>query len=186
MRLRLFALLVPLAAAAPLLGGCDDNSFLVDVILSTDTVTVGLPGSGSRSALDLARTTLGAPLLRAPETLADAGEWDLALRRADGVFSLRPNELTGTGFRGAGIGPSSTPFETIEKAPRGNSSYSSEPRVITVGSTYVLRSRQFAAGLAACHKFAVMKVLALDQAAGTAQIALKINENCDDERLTDD
>jgi hypothetical protein len=185
-RLRLFALLVPLAAAAPLLSACDDNNFLVEVILSTDTVTVGLPGSGLRSALDLARTTLGASLLRAPETLADAQEWDVALRRADGVFSLRPNTLTGSNFRGAGISVSEKPFDTVDKAPRGNSAYSSEPRVLTVGSTYLVRSRQFAAGLSVCQKYAAVKVLALDQAAGTAQLALRINENCDDERLTGD
>lgn len=187
MRLRLFALLLSIAAVAPLMSACEDNGFLTDVIISQDTVTVGLPGSGRRSALDLARTTLGAPLLRAPETLADAGEWDVGLRRSEaGVFSLRPNPLTGSQFRAAGIALSTTAFDNLEKAPRSTSDYSTEPVTLTVGNTYVLRSRQFAAGFSVCHKYAAVKVMALDQAAGTAELAIKINENCDDERLQDD
>ena len=186
MRLRLLALLIPIAALAPLMSACEDNGFLTEPIISQDTVTVGLPGSGRRSALDLARTTLGAPLLRAPETLADAGEWDVGLRRTGAVFSLRPNLLTGTGLRSAGIALSSTAFDNLDKAPRSTGAYSTEPTALTVGSTYVLRSRQFSAGFSVCQKYAAIKVLALDQAAGTAELAIKINENCDDERLRDD
>lgn len=187
MRLRLFALLLSAAALAPLMSACEDNGFLTEVIISQDTVTVGLPGSGRRSALDLARTTLGAPLLRAPETLADASEWDVGLRRSEaGVFSLRPNQLTGTGLRAAGILLSTTPFDDLEKAPRSTSEYSTERVALAVGSTYVLRSRQFAVGFSVCQKYAAIKVMALDQAAGTAELAIKINENCNDERLQDD
>jgi hypothetical protein len=185
-RLRLLALLAPLVLAAPLLSACEDNSFLVDVLLSTDTVTVGLPGSEMASALDLARATLGAPLLRRPETLRDAQEWDVTLRRTGTAFSLRSNQAIATGVRGAGISPTSSSFETVERAPRETSSYETDPVALSVGATYFIRSRQFSAGLGVCQKFAKMKVLALDQAAGTAQLALVVNENCDDERLTDD
>lgn len=186
MRLRLLTLLAPLALAAPLLSACEDNGFLADVLLSTDTVTIGLPGGETASAVDVARTFLGASLLRRPETVRDAQEWDVALRRTGTVFSLRPNEALATGLRGAGIAQANTPFETAEEAPRETSAYSSDPVALAVGNSYFIRTRQFPAGVSLCVKYAKMKVLALDQAAGTAQLALVINENCSDERLTDD
>jgi hypothetical protein len=185
-RLRLLTLLAPLALAAPLLSACEDTGFLPDVFLSKDTVTLGLPGSELPSALDIARPSIVAALLVRPEALSSAGEWDLGLRRSGAVFSLRPNEATGAGVRGAGIAVSPTPFETAEEAPRATSAYSTVALPLTVGTTYFSRSRQFAVGVGACVRYAKIKVLALDQAAGTAQLALVINENCDDERLTDD
>jgi hypothetical protein len=179
-------LLIATFASVALLSACEDNPYLAEAIISSDTVTLALPGEGRYSALDIARAFPGAPLLRAPETLADAEQWDVGLRLNDGVFSLRANELTGNplGLRGAGIGSSGIPFETIDKAPSDLGAYASKLVAIVVGQTYVIRSRQFVLG-GHCHKFAVTKVLAADVAAGTARLALKVNELCGDERLSD-
>lgn len=186
MRFRFLALAATLAVSAPLLSACEDNGFLADVLLSTDTVTIGLPGGPLASALDLVRETGTSPLLRRPETLADAQSWDLALRRTEGGgLALRPYEATGTGLRGASIAIADRDYDRAEKAPRPIGAYSSATMPLSAGATYYVRTRQFT-GFGVCHKFAKIKAVALDVAAGTATIAVVINENCDDERLTDD
>jgi hypothetical protein len=183
-RLRLIALLAPLLACAPLLGACDDNGLLSELILSPDTATVALPGSSVGSALDIVRTTSNR-LVRMPERLEDAEQWDVALRRTEaGALVLRPY-IPVSGARGAGLAPTSEAFEQIDEAPRGDGSYSSNPVLVTAGATYFLRSRQFSGNGLVCVKYAKLKVVTVDPAAGTARFAMVINDGCDDERLAD-
>jgi hypothetical protein len=182
-RLRYFALLLSLFAFAPLLTACEDG-LLTDAVVVPDTARIALPGGSTGSAIDIVRPTSGAQLVRFPERVGDAEQWDVALRRsASGGLELRPYQPLGGGSASAGIGVGSGSFETIEEAPRADAAYQTAPLPITANGIYFIRSRQFSGG---CVRYAKARVVELDAAAGTARIALVINLGCDDERLTDD
>lgn len=188
MRLRFLTLLASLLAVAPLLTACEDDGFLQDAIVLTDTVVLGLPGSDRGSALDLVRASSNATLVRRPERLQDAEQWDIALRRNEaGALVLHPYDALGTGARGAGITVADRDFATIDEAPRGNAAYGDDDVAATLNTTYFFRSRQFASSLGgSCVKYAKAKIIEVDQALSRVRFALAINENCDDERLSDD
>lgn len=185
MRLRFLALLAALACA-PLLTACQDNGFLADLVLSPDTAVIGLPGSAQGSALDIVRASAGARLVRRPERVEDAEQWDVSLRRTEAGLVLRPFQPIGSPLRGAGLAVASGDFDAIAEAPRSNAAYSSEDLPLAANGVYFVRSRQFASGGLPCVKYAKLKVLELNAAAGTVRFAAVINEGCDDERLADD
>ncbi len=167
-----------------MLTACDDNSFLGELVLSADTATIGLPGSAEGSALDLVRATAGARLVRRPERVEDSEQWDVSLRRAEsGALVLRPFDPPASQTAGAGITGAPSNFDAIDKAPRGSASYAQEDVPATANAVYFVRSRAFSG---VCYKYAKLKVLEANPTAGTARLALVINEGCDDERLTDD
>lgn len=189
MRLRILVPIVSLLAVVPLLAACDDDGLLQDAVISADSADLGLPGSASRgSALDLVRTSANATLVRRPERLADAQQWDVAVRRTpSGAFVLRQYDAEGTGVRGAGIAVTTQSFDAIEEAPRSLAAYTFNGDVpLSANGVYFFRSRQFGGGIGlVCVKYAKARVVALDPAAGEVRLALVINENCDDERLSD-
>lgn len=187
MRLRFLALLASLFACAPLLSACDDNNLLATLILSSDTTTIGVPGGTAEgSAIDIVRSSGDFDLVRNPERLTDAEQWDLAVRRTETGLVFRPFTPVASTFRGAGITVATRSFEDIDEAPRGSTAYSTEAVPVTLNGVYLLRSRQFASSTLLCVKYAKIRVLEVNQAAGTVRMSLVINEGCDDERLSDD
>jgi hypothetical protein len=186
-RLRFLALLASLLACAPLLSACEDGNLLGTLILSADTTAIGLPGGNAEgSAIDIVRSSGDFDLVRNPERLTDAEQWDLALRRTSAGLVFRPFTPVASTLRGAGITVATRGFADVEKAPRGTSAYSSDPVPVTQGGVYLLRSRQFLSGSSVCVKYAKIQVLEIDQALSTVRFAVVINEGCDDERLADD
>ena len=187
------ALRLPLIAAAALtclaagLSACDDNPFLAEILLTRDTVLIAAPTAGADlpSAIDLVRQNR-VNFTRRPETLQDAQVWDFALRDAGGSLVLRPYQPIGTTSGGAGIAPAAGDFEALDEAPRTESTYGTAPVTLSQGQVLYLRSRRFSSGLGACVKYARAKVVELDAAAGTARLAIVVNDNCTDERLVED
>jgi DNA-binding transcriptional LysR family regulator len=180
------AALVLLSAVA--LAACGDSSTAVEARIVSDTVTLAVPSAEASepSAIDLVRDQPPFTFRRFPERLGDAQQWDLALRRADAGLALRPYSIPGAALRGTGIAVASTDYDRLDRAPRGTAAYRFSTTPIALGTTYVVRSRQYAPGPGAvCTKYGKLKVVALDAAAGTARIAVSVNENCEDERLTD-
>lgn len=188
MRFARFAVLLSvLLASGVMMGACGDDPLFPDVALTTDTVTLTVPGTDLPSALDLVRIQPPFTLLRRPELVRDAGEWDIALRREGAALVLRPYEAPGSPYRGAGVALASQDYDRIADAPRGNSSYSATGVAATQGGAYFMRSRQYPTSSGQlCVNYAKAKLLSLDAAAGTAQVAIVLNDNCDDERLKDD
>ena len=188
MRFARFAVLLSLLfASGALLGACGDDPLFPDVALTTDTVTLTVPGAELPSALDLVRIQAPFSLLRRPELVRDAGEWDIALRRSDGGLVLRPYEAPGSPYRGAGVAAAPEDYDRIDEAPRSTGAYSATSIPATPGGVYFMRSRQYPnSNGTLCVNYAKAKLLALDAAAGTAQVAIVLNDNCDDERLEDD
>ncbi|HEX8393757.1 MAG TPA: hypothetical protein VF665_15560 [Longimicrobium sp.] len=185
MRFTPFVLLIfPLAAAG--MTACEDTSIFNEVILLTDTVTIGVPTgpSGLPSAINISRPNGVEPVVTRPETPGDANLWDFALRQgAGGELVLRPRVSTEGGI-GPGILPTTQAFENISRASRARSEYLTTPVTLTVGSAYLLRS-QYSNGVSSCGGYAKAKVLELNPAQATAKFALVLNERCDDERLED-
>lgn len=187
MRLRLFALLASLLACAPLLSACDDSGLLAELILSADTAVIGLPaGNAAGSAIDLVRASGDFDLVRNPETVADAEQWDIALRSTAAGLVFRPFSPVASQLRGAEIAVSTRAFDDLDDAPRGNSTYTRDPVPVTPNGVYLLRSRQFTSSSVFCVKYAKMRVLEVNAALQTVRVAVVINEGCDDERLADD
>jgi hypothetical protein len=182
-----FAVLLSIVfASSALLGACEGDSLFPDVALSVDTVTLTVPGVDQPSALDLVQAQPPFLLLRRPELVRDAQEWDVALRRGTTGLQLRPQEIPASQLRGAGITVANQDYDAITEAPRGTSSYGNDPVAVTTGATYFIRSRQYPVQTVLCVNYAKAKIVAMDAAAGTAKIALTQNNNCDDERLADD
>lgn len=177
MRAVLYAGLLLLPAAA-LMGGCDDT-FLGDPILARDTAFVAAPTSESGRATAIDLSNGNAP--RRPEFPFDAQQWDLQLRQNGGAFFLAPIQ-NNTVRRGAGVRAATGEFEQIDEAPRDRDTYSNEPIAVTEGSVYFAHSRDITG--AGCHKWAKLRILDLDAAAGTADLVVVSNQSCDDERLT--
>jgi hypothetical protein len=184
---RLSVLLMTLFASTALLGACGDDPLFPDVALTTDTVTLTVPGAQAPSALDLIRIQPPFALLRHPELVRDAGEWDIALRRGETGLVLRPYDAPGSPYRGAGLTRAEGDYDGITEAPRATSAYASTPLAAAQGNVFFFRSRQYPSqGGALCFNFAKARILELNAAAGTARVALVINDNCEDERLEDD
>ncbi|HEY0015870.1 MAG TPA: hypothetical protein VGC13_06105 [Longimicrobium sp.] len=184
---RLSVLITTLFASSALLGACGDDPLFPDVALTTDTVTLTVPGAEAASALDLVRIQPPFVLLRRPELVRDAGEWDIALRRTGAGLTLRPYDAPGSPYRGAGLVVATQDYDRIREAPRATSAYAADPLAVSANSVYFFRSRQYPTSTGSlCVKFAKARILAMDAAAGTARVALVINDNCEDERLEDD
>lgn len=183
---RLSFLLTAFLASSALLGACGDDPLFPDVMISVDTVTVTVPGSTAPSAIDLVRTQPPFSLLRSPELIRDAGEWDITLRRGASGLVFLPFDQPGSPLRGAGITRSNRGFDDLAEAPRAVGAYGETPLPVTADAVFLLRSRQYPQSGSLCVNYAKAKVLAVDEAAGTAEVAIVINDNCDDERLEDD
>jgi hypothetical protein len=165
------------------LTACDDPLARGPVLLLQDTVVIAVPTEGldRASAIDLIREA--APgLLRFPERAEHAGQWDFALRRSDGGLAMRTFD-PGLGRARPGIAETGETFEQMRLAPISSARYVSDPVTLTEGASYYLRSRPGAVFGATCLRFGRMRVLALDLVAGTAELALAINDGCNDERL---
>jgi hypothetical protein len=172
---------LPLASA---LVACDDPIGQQPVMLLQDTVTLVVPSPDAdrASAMDMVRDQ--APgLLRFPERPEHAALWDFALRAVDGTLVLR-TQNPGPGRPRPGFAETGEAFEAMTVAPTGSARYTSDPITLVEGDRYYLRSRQyFTAFGTACVKLGKMHVLTVDVAAGTAELAVAVNDACWDDRL---
>jgi hypothetical protein len=171
-------LLLPLAAVA---GGCEDP-FLGEVVLAADSFTLAAPTSASElpSAIDIGGQV---PSLRRPELSTEAQSWDFQLRQSGAGLVLFPFAGGGS-FRGAGIRETNEDFDDAGEAPRGRDEYEHTAVALREGGTYFLQSREVPPF--ACVKYGILEVIDLDAAAGTAEVTVRSNTGCDDERLRRD
>ena len=170
--------------------GCDDSTFDLSPILTSDTVWLATPERPGNdtipTALDV--TSNGAGGLwggRFPERVSDALAWDFLVRIRDGQMVLMPPGVLGLASR-ASI-TAAIPGETLEglrEAP-GQSSFISDDVVpMQKGSVYVARSRDSADQFGgSCAQYAKLSPVEIDAAAGRVRIALTTNERCSDPRL---
>ncbi len=170
------------------LAGCEDpNAFRMDPVLVTDTVPLATPTSEARlpTALDIVSTNAVIGGGRFPERVADAGQWDFAVRVRGGDLVLVPAGAVGFENRPMITRPiTDRTFEEVTRAPDRASFVTDSAVVMQEGSVYVARSRQFA-GLfgGVCFQYAKLQPLSVNVAEGTLRVQLTTNERCQDPRL---
>ncbi len=171
------AALVLLPAAASL-AACGDPFGGVEALVRADSIVLASANSASPlpSAVDIADNVR----LTHPELPTDAGAFDLQVRQSGSTFTLVPSPGNGQ-LRGAGLQRTTRDIADPGNAPREVAGYTREAVQIAAGETYFVQTRP------ACNisssKYAILKVLALDPAAGTVTIRMVSNQMCDDERL---
>jgi hypothetical protein len=174
--LLLFAfVLIP---SAVVLSGCEDPFNLGDPVLALDSLRLAAPTS--QVNIPTAVDVNNGNALRRPELPSESSAWDFQLRQNGSSFSLVPFGTLGR-LRGAGIRPADAPFETAEEAPRGRGEYTRTGVPIAPGQSFYVQTREAQNSL--CVKYGILKVLSVSADSGTARLAVRSNQNCDDERL---
>lgn len=183
--MRRFALIA--AAVAPfvlLTAACDDPLGLQEAVIDRDTMlTLAAPTADTTlaTALDFAQGII----LRNPERVEDAANWDFALRQSGGAVRLIPQPIELRSRRPL-LARSSDAFSEIERAPTGRSAYGDTAVTLVPGDVYIFRSRQYPTNFGLCYNYGKFRVLAVNAARGTATFSIAANVGCADERLEAD
>lgn len=182
------------ALLALALAACDDpNDGFFDPIIHEDTVDLGLPTTELElpSALDVAYAV--SPFRgRFPELVADAEQWDLAIRAEDGTLVFVPaatfgfQNPTGGTSRAALTLPMERAFEEVIEAPTAGAFRSDTTIAILTDRVYVVRSRRTPAAFGGCENYAKVQPLSVDPVAGTVKLRVVGNARCNDPRLVED
>jgi hypothetical protein len=173
---------------------CDDpNDGLFEPIIQEDTVDLAAPlvDDALPTALDVALASSGVRG-RFPELVADAEQWDLAIRRDDGALVFAPAGIFG--FQNPVGGPSSAavtlPLERamdeLVEAPTQSSLRSDTTVAIRTDRIYVVRSRRTAASFAGCENYAKVQPLSVDAVEGVVKLRIIGNARCNDPRLAEE
>ncbi len=119
------------------------------------------------------------------EGSAATGTWDFALLERSGAFVMAPESfLTGSDSR-AGIAlTTAATLAEVREAPRDTALFRRDPVTIEPGKVYIIRSRReacftFGAGV----RYAKLRALEVDAAAGTYRFEVVRNPNCNDRAL---
>ena len=171
------------------IGGCDDPSaFEINPVIVEDTIELAIPGSPAMlpSAIDLVAT--GDSILggRFPERVADATQWDLALRLRDGELALVPSSALGLPSLAAITRPiTDRSFDQIERAPEQSSFLADSAVVLRPGAAYVARARTSAGRCFSAPRvsYAKLQPVEIDLERGTVRLRVVANANCTDPRL---
>lgn len=113
------------------------------------------------------------------------GTWDFALVEQDGQFLMAPAAALTRDDSRAGIALSSaTALVDVEEAPGDTASFSRALVPVEIGRVYIVRSRRescFTFGVGV--RYAKLKALEVDPAAGTFRFEVVRNPNCNDRAL---
>lgn len=137
--------------------------------------------TGMVSAFDLASDPVMPLAIEAPGA---TGNWDFVLVDQPGGLALAPaGALDGLTAR-ARIGViEGRAFLDVREAPRDTAAYGTSPQPLRTGVVYVMRSRRSNCGFTTGVRYAKLQLLELDQARGTASMAIVRNPYCDDRSL---
>lgn len=174
---RLIPLVVLIVAA------CDDPYGPAMWSATPDTVLIYSASRpehiGRASAVDIATQGVLPLPLEAPGV---SGNWDFALTDvADGLAIVPASAFEGLESR-ARIGVDTVlSFEDVTEAPRDTAQFTVDPLLLREGDVYVIRSRRAptCGGGGAGFRYAKLRPLAIDEAAGTFRFEIIINPYCD-------
>ena len=183
-----------IAAALPLallLGASDSNDTSFDPLLAVDTFEIAAPTAGSALPTAVDITALSGVVFggRFPEQLADAGEWDLALRLVGGELQFVPAGKIGImdigGVSRAAITDplNGRTFESVTQAPNAGAFVTDRGVPVRLGGVYAARSRLVPCGLSAVEQYAKLQPLEVDLAAQKVRFRIQTNSRCADQRL---
>ena len=172
-----------ICGAATSMVACDDPFEIDDWTSTTDTIQIFSISRPELIGRPAAYDFVSRVLVRV-ESPAASGSWDVALRDESGQLSLVP----ASGFQGqvsrAGLALiTNTTFEALAEAPGDTASYSVNPRVLQVGQVYAVRTRRAGCGFSTGVRFGKIKIISVDQAAGTVRFASVVNPLCNNRDL---
>ena len=186
MRVRNFvvpALTVALGWAVVSLTACGSNNpFLVKWTPYTDTVTLYSVADTTPNLYDgfdfvnVARAII--------ESHAALGTWDVAVGTDSmGLVWMPPGAFGISSAAGVAV-LSGTTYDQAAKAPSDTAKYSHTAVPITVGVTYVVRTRKVTSSYGStCSHYAKLQPVAVDVAQGVVSFIFDTNPNCGDLKL---
>ena len=188
--MRSFAIVAALPVAL-LLAACEGTDNTFDPQIATDTIEIAAPTAGSSLPTAVDITALSGVVFggRYPEELADAGEWDIALRLVNGQLQFVPASKIGIldlgGVSRAAITDplAGRTFESVTQAPNPAEFITDRGVPVQLGAVYAARSRLVACGLSAVEQYAKLQPLEVDVAAQRVRFRIHTNGRCADQRL---
>jgi hypothetical protein len=182
-----------LALSVALASGCEGNTgSQIEPLITVDTIEVAAPGSAADlpSAVDV--TARGGVLSggRHPERLADAEQWDFAIRVRDGAVLFVPPAALGAESNVQSMAGITAPvagrsFDQVIEAPGAGAFRTDSAVVAESGSVYVVRSRPVSCGFGSASQYAKIQPLEISVAEGRVSLLVSTNEVCGDPRLVE-
>jgi hypothetical protein len=133
---------------------------------------------GRASALDITSVPIAALPLESPGV---TGNWDVALTEVAGGLALAPaSAFPGLESRArVGVLMDRT-LDDVPQAPRDTTAFTAEPLLLREGDVYLLRSSRSSCGGVSCgFRYAKLRAVAIDVAAGTFRFEIVRNPYCD-------
>jgi hypothetical protein len=164
------------------LAACDDGigpRFWID---TPDTLLLHSASRGEyiglQSAIDLTADPVAALPIEIPGVAAN---WDFALVEQGGSMVLLPAAaVAGTSSRARIARLQNVNFDELLEAPRDTTLYSAVAVPLNTSSVYVIRSRRASCGFSTGYRYAKLKPVVIDAAAGKLRFAIVRNPYCDD------
>lgn len=167
---------------AVVLGACGDSTGPAFWDASPDTLlmySASVPEYiGLRSALDV----IASPVRAVPiEASGATGQWDVALVHDGGSLALvAASAFEGISSRAAVAVIEDAAFDDVDRAPSDTAAYSSQPVPLRSNVVYIIRSRRSSCGFTNGFRYAKLKPIDIDHAAGTFRFSIVRNPFCDD------
>jgi hypothetical protein len=160
---------------------CDDELGLDDWTATPDTVTIYSLSRPELFNQPSAYDFVNHAALRV-ESPAAEGDWDMLLRDENGQLAL----VSAAAFQGLNSRAALTPvtnasFDELAEAPDDDDAYTDGPFIVQPGQVYAVRTRR--AGFCNLVRFAKMRVLDVDQEAGSIRFVAITNPFCADREL---
>ena len=172
--------LVPLAVL--IVAACDDPYGPALWNADPDTLLVFSASRdeyiGEASVVDITRMPVTPLPLEAPGV---TGNWDIALVDVAGGLALAPaSSFAGLESR-ARVGVlADRLLDDVKEAPRDTALFQAEPIALRAGDVYVVRSRRASCGgVSSGYRYAKLRPVTIDEAAGTLQFEIVVNPYCD-------
>jgi hypothetical protein len=123
--------------------------------------------------IDLVRLRIEAP--------GSTGNWDVALgETSQGLVLIPAGAFQGIESRAAVALTAATTLAEVLEAPRDTAAYRREAVPLTEGAVYVIRTRRGICGFETGVRYAKIKAIEVDAAAGTLRFEYVRNPYCDD------
>lgn len=172
-----------LAMAAFSLAACDEDLGLGTWSAAPDTATL----------FSLSRTDLlGLPsaydfinhIVYEVESPSANGNWDVAVRDEGGQLALVPaGAFEGQDSRAALARITGGTFDSLDEAPEDTALYSSNAVVVQAGQVFAIRTRRAPCSFTTAVRFGKLRIIEVNQAAGTVKFESVVNPFCNDRSL---
>lgn len=174
------ALLLSLAVTTT---ACRDDLGLDDWVAIPDTVTLYSMSRpellGQPSAYDFINH-----LVMRVEALSAAGNWDVAVRDSGSSLVLAPAaSFTGQTQSRAALAIVNRSFDELAEAPADTSQFSTAPVLLEPGQVMAVRTRRAPCAFSNSVRYAKLRILEVDAAAGTVKFESITNPFCNDRKL---